>query len=192
MSKPLKFPRFIAICGNPKSGKSLAQEILSTDLNYLPIDDGHVLREFAVNKLGLSWDDVQTQEGKKRVTSILGKDWEHRILLGEFGNRLEEMFGEHIMPFIATRNLYPNARYSFGSVRKTQGHFFKEHGGVVIEIMNPMAPPSGNAFDKYDLSAVDRTIINDGMLKFDDPQRARAYFRGELLSAIDALAKERS
>ena len=110
MSAHNKYPRFIALCGNPKSGKSLAQEILSQDLNYLPIDDGHVLREFAVNKLGLSWDDVTTQEGKKRHTEILGKDWEHRILLGDFGKVLEDMFGEHIMPFIATRNLYPDAR----------------------------------------------------------------------------------
>lgn len=192
MSAHLRYPRFIAFCGNPKSGKSTAQEILSKDRNYLPIDDGFVLREFAVNKLGLSWDDVQTQEGKKRTTSILGKDWEHRILLGEFGKVLEDLFGEHIMPFIATRNLYPNARYSFGSVRKTQGHFFRQNGGIVIEIINPMAPPSGNAFDQYDTTAVDRTVINDGLLKFDDPDRARAHFRADLLAAVDAIVRERS
>jgi len=181
------YPRFIGICGNPKSGKSLAQEILSQDLNYLPIDDGHVLREFAVNKLGLTWDDVQTQEGKQRVTEILGKEWQHRILLGELGNRLEEMFGDHIMPFIATRNLYPNARYSFGSVRKNQGHFFRANGGIIIEIVNPLAPPSGNAFDLYDTSAITRTVINDGMQRFPDaPERARAHFRAELLSAVEA------
>ena len=186
----IKYPRFVALCGNPKSGKSLAQEILQKDLNYLPIDDGHVLREFAVKYLGLSWDDVQTQEGKKRITSILGKDWENRILLGEFGNRLEEMFGEHIMPFIATRNLYPNARYSFGSVRKTQGHFFRQHGGIVIEIMNPMAPPSGNAFDQYDISAITRTVVNDGMQKYADLDRARSHFRADLLHAVEAAARD--
>lgn len=184
----IKYPRFIGLCGNPKSGKSLAQEILCKDLNYLPIDDGHVLREFAVKYLGLSWDDVQTQEGKKRVTAILGKEWEHRILLGELGNHLEAMFGDHIMPFIATRNLYPTARYSFGSVRKNQGHFFRQNDGIIIEIMNPLAPPSGNAFDEYDRTAVNCTVINDGLLKFDDPEIAKERFREDLLAAVEAAS----
>lgn len=183
MSK-LTYPKMIAICGNPKSGKSTAQDILREDLNYLPIDDGLVLREFAVEKLGLSWDDVLTQEGKKRHTEILGKSWENRKLLGEFGNVLEGMFGDHIMPFIATRNLYPNARYSFGSVRKNQGHFFREQGGIVIEIINPLAPPSGNAFDVYDRDCISATVINDGQLYYDDEKQARDHFRKQLISAI--------
>lgn len=186
----IPYPRFIALCGNPTSGKSTAQEILSKDLNYLPIDDGHVLREFAVNKLGLSWDDVQTIDGKLRETEILGKTWQNRKLLGELGNVLEGMFGEHIMPFIATRNLYPNAFYSFGSVRKTQGQFFRANGGVVIEIVNPLAPPSGNAFDEYDRSCISATVINDGQVRYDDPIQAKEQLRKDLLATVERLRHE--
>lgn len=185
-----KYPRFIALCGNPKAGKSLAQEILSKEYNYLPVDDGHVLRDFAVRNLGMTWDQVSSQAGKNEKIDILGKEWERRKLLGGLGNHLEDMFGDHIMPYIATRNLYPNARYSFGSVRKTQGHFYRGIGGAVIEIMNPQAPETGNDFDRYDLTAVHRTVINDGQLKFDDPEEAKAYFRAKLMAAVEIIADE--
>lgn len=185
-----KYPRFVAICGNPKAGKSLAQEILSKEYNYLPVDDGHVLRDFAVRNLGMTWEQVSSQAGKSESIDILGKEWERRKLLGELGNHLEDMFGDHIMPFIATRNLYPNARYSFGSVRKNQGAFYKTLGGVVIEIMNPLAPPTGNDFDKYDVSLVDKTIINDGKLKFDDEVAGKNYFRAKLMATMEVIADE--
>lgn len=158
---PYPLPRIIALCGNPKAGKSEVQKMLHRHYGYEPIDDGHVLREFAVEKLGLSWDDVATQEGKVRETEILGKTWQHRKVLGEFGKVLEGMFGEWIMPFIATRNLDPNKRYSFGGCRKTQGLFYRQMGGLVVEIDNPDAGPSGNDFDLWDKSAVNYVLRND-------------------------------
>ncbi|RWI35403.1 hypothetical protein [Mesorhizobium sp.] len=187
----IKLPAYIGLCGNPKSGKSEAQKILHELYGYEPVDDGHVLREFAVNKLGLSWDDVQTQAGKARYTEILGKNWQNRDILGTLGKQLEDMFGEQIMPFIATRGLDPAKRYSFGSVRKTQGHFFKEAGGVVIQIMNPIAPPSPYAFDNFDYKAVDYTIHNDGLARHLPVEEARADLKAKIVGVMSQIADVR-
>lgn len=157
-------PHIIAICGNPTSGKSEVQRILATKGVY-PIDDGEPLRRFAVDSLGLLPADVRTQEGKLRATAILDRDWEHRKLLGEFGKKLEELFGPDIMPFMATRKLDPNVSYSFGCVRRKQGWFYKRLGGVVLGIERPGVKPSGNDFDEFDKTAVDHWIPNTGSLQ---------------------------
>lgn len=158
-------PRLIGLCGHPKSGKSEVQRILAEEYGIIPVDDGFVLRKFAVDNLGLTWDDVMTQEGKANYTRILGRDWQNRDILGTLGKKLEDMFGEHIMPMIAVNACDPDGFYSFGSVRKTQGHYYNQRGGVVIEVIRPGALPSGYDFDKYDQSAVKRTILNDGSLE---------------------------
>jgi hypothetical protein len=160
--------RYIALCGNPKSGKSTVQKILHDRYGVLPVDDGLCLRDFAMRHLGLTLLDVSTQEGKTRHTNILGKSWENRKILGEFGAALENLFGEHIMPWVATRGLNGNGVYSFGSVRKTQGHFFKEQFGreaVIVEVMRKGVGPTGNAFDAYDRSMVDMVIDNSGTVE---------------------------
>lgn len=186
MQPPL--PRFIGICGNPKAGKSLVQAILGSELGYTAIDDGFVLREFAVEKLGLTWDDVITQEGKLRSTEILGKEWNHRDLLGTFGKQLEDMFGEHIMPYLAMRNCDPVKHYTFGSVRKTQGEFIRSKGGVMIEVLNPLAPPSGYAFDWYDPASIDITIENDGLQRFNgDAKNAYLDLEKKVIAAMTQI-----
>lgn len=170
----MAFPRLIGICGNPKSGKSTLQKILLDGFNYLPIDDGYPLRDFAMRHLGLSWDDVHSQEGKARYTDVLGTVWQNRKILGDLGAQLEAMFGEHIMMWMATRTLEPDARYSLGSVRKTQAHYLKAQGGLIIGLTNPLAPPSPYEFDKFDASAVDIWIHNDAQsLGFNEEEGKR-------------------
>lgn len=159
------FPHLIGLCGHPKSGKSEVQNILAEEYGVIPVDDGYVLRKFCVEHLGMTWDDVQTQEGKANYTRILGKDWQNRDILGTLGQHLEDMFGEHIIPMIAVNACDLEGFYSFGSVRKTQGHFYNQRGGTVIEVIRPGALPSGFAFDKYDQSAVKRSILNEGSLE---------------------------
>ncbi|WP_143062006.1 hypothetical protein [Faunimonas pinastri] len=180
----MQLPRLIGICGNPRSGKSEAQRILKEQYGVQPVDDGFALRHFAVRHLGLSWEDVQTQEGKARYTDILGGTWQNREILGELGNKLEGMFGEHIMPFMATRGLPAEGSFSFGSVRKLQGEFFRAQGGVVIEISNPLAPPSPYDFDWYSREAVNFTIENDALARGLPAEEARL----DLAAKIHELA----
>lgn len=163
MNSPSVLPRFIGLCGHPKSGKSLVQDILMANYNVKPVDDGRPLREIAKEYLGLSHDDVYTQLGKAGSTEILGRLWVNREILGELGNRLEAMFGEHILPFMSTMSLKGDGPFSFGSVRKTQGWFYKDNGGVIIGIDNPQASPSPYPFDVFDKRAVDYWINNDGL-----------------------------
>jgi hypothetical protein len=163
-------PRFIALVGNPKAGKSLVQEMLVQNFGVEPIDSGKPLREIAKQWLGLTHDQVYTQEGKAEYVEILGRRWQVREILGELGNRFEEMFNEHATPYMITRNLGAGP-YVDGSCRKGQGRFYQSLGGVVIGIRNPLAPPSPYAFDKVDESIPDYWIENNalanGLCMFD-------------------------
>lgn len=167
-------PRFIGICGRPGSGKSTAQTILHNALGYVPVDDGRPLRVIGLNWLGLTERQVTTQEGKAETVSLNGKDWVVRDILGSIGDALEDKLGPEIIPLMTMHHYgmvkeLSKSGYSFGSVRKQQGHFYRRHGGMVIEIVWPGVPPSPYAFDQYDLSAVDATVWNDGSLQqFED------------------------
>lgn len=158
-------PRGVALCGYPGAGKTTVAEILEELYGVRPVDDGHVLREFAVEKLGLGWDDVRTQAGKARTTEILGRTWQNREILGEFGKLLEGMFGEHILPFIATRGLQPGRIYSFPSCRKGQGHFYRSWGGICVEVIKSGTGPKFD-FDHYDAAAA-QFVINNHTLDRD-------------------------
>lgn len=163
-------PRFIGLCGHPKSGKSTAQTILHNALGYVPVDDGRPLRVIAKNWLGLNERQVTTQEGKQETVRLNGKDWVIRDILGEIGNAFEEKFGGDIIPLMAMNHYgmtseLSRAGYSFGSVRRAQGHFYRRNGGMVIEISRPGVGPSEYAFDQYDPTAVDATVVNDGSLQ---------------------------
>ncbi|MFA9261769.1 MAG: hypothetical protein ACEQSB_00215 [Undibacterium sp.] len=181
----VKLPALVGICGNPKSGKSLVQTMLESFFSYTPVDDGLALRNFCMNELGLKWEEVYSQEGKLEHTVILGKRWQNRDLLGSLGKQLEDMFGEHIMPFIATRNLDSNKIHSFGSVRKTQGAFYRERGGIIIEIVNPDAAPSGYDFDEYDKSVVTCSILNDGLYRGLSSEAALTDLEEKVILAIN-------
>jgi hypothetical protein len=165
-------PRLIALCGYAGSGKSTAQSILQRFWGYEPVDDGFPLRNFAMQHLGLSKNDVYTQEGKAKFTEILGKNWQNREILGEFGNMLEAMFGKDIMCYMASQNLDPNKRYSFGSVRRDQGNFYKSLGGIVIGIKNPDVSSPKFEFDNFDPTTVDYWVKNDALSKGMSKEKA--------------------
>lgn len=184
----MKIPKLIAICGYPGAGKSTVQKILADKYSVQPVDDGLALRRFCVDSLGMSWDDVQTAEGKSSFVEILGKRWQRRKILGEIGNQLEEMFGDHIMPFMATRSLEPSKSYSFGSVRKNQGEFFRQAGGVVIGVRNWAVGPSPHAFDRFDEDLVDVWIENNYVGFGLTRARSIMLLEMKVEKAIEALA----
>ena len=96
MTSPL--PRFVALCGNPLSGKSTAGLILEK-LGYGLVDDGGPMRQIAINQFGATHDDVYTQEGKLRTTVVNGVTMTWRDVLGRIGNGLEHEFGGDVSDF---------------------------------------------------------------------------------------------
>jgi hypothetical protein len=176
MSNVFTLPRYIAFCGVPKSGKSLAQEILLQNYGVKPVDDGAILREFAIANLGAKTWDVHTQDGKASLAfwpngdpMIDVRDGAHmtwRRVLGLLGNQLEAMFGKYVMPMTAcARVAHLPGQFSFGSVRRDQGKYYQDHGGIIVGINNPIAVPTGNEFDEFDPSIVDVWIQNDALAR---------------------------
>lgn len=187
-NRPFPLPRFVAICGNPKSGKSLVQEILRDSYDIEPVDDGFPLRKFGVDHLGLSWDQVQTQEGKKEFVEIAGKTWQVRDILGTLGKQLESMLGPDIMPYCAIQGVKNKpGSFSFGSVRRSQAAFYREHGStLVLGINNPLAGPSPYDFDEFDTALVDMWIHNDAQERRLDDIAGRKDLEVKIASALSA------
>lgn len=194
IQKPNRFalPRYVALCGNPKAGKSLVMEIMAVNYGTQAVDDGRPLREIAKQYLGLTHDQVYTQEGKASHVEILGKHWQVREILGELGNLFEFLFGEHILPFMVTQTLEGPGPFVFGSVRKTQGRFYKQAGGIIIGIENPLAGPSPYAFDKFDESAVDYWIINDAQARGLDDIEGKLDLAAKIHNVVEAISRNQA
>lgn len=160
----MMYPRLIGICGHPSAGKSEVQQILYAPHGYEPADDGWPLRDFAIRHFGMTLDDVSTQEGKARWTSVTGARMQNRDVLGRIGNALESAFGDQILPWLACQSLDPRRRYSFGSVRRDQGKVYKSLGGAVIGVRRPGVGPSEFEFDRFNEDLVDVWVENDGDL----------------------------
>lgn len=156
-----KYPRIIALCGRPKSGKTTLAEILKRKLNYEIVDDATPLRQIGVAHFGLSIEDVTTQAGKARELEFINRQWTVREILGEIGNALEDKFGPDIIPAMAYSKMRENKNYVLPSVRKAQGIFWKSKGAVVIEVINPYVGESSYEFDQYDQTCIDFQVIND-------------------------------
>lgn len=173
-------PLFIALCGNPTAGKTEVQRILQENYAVQPVDDGGPLRAIAMQYLGLTREQCYTQEGKQQFVEINGKSWQVRDILGELGNAFELKFGGDIIPLMVVNNLPKTGSYSFGSVRRQQGRFYKKQHGVVIGIRNPLAGPSKFEFDRFDETAVDYWIDNDALARGMDPFDARKNLEAKI------------
>lgn len=158
--------KYVALCGAPGAGKSEVQKYLHEKHGVMPVDDGYPCREIAITHFGLGHDDVYTQAGKNRSTVLPGgRSVVNRVLLGEIGNKLEEIGGPDFIPCAALLRIenVDNWAFSFGSVRRNQGRIYKAYGGIVIEIERPGFFVE-NEFDRYDRSCIDLTITNGGDL----------------------------
>lgn len=181
-------PRFIALCGHPKAGKSTVQEILHQNFNVIPVDDGGPLRKIAMEYLGCTYDQVYTQPGKLEYVDILDRSWQVRKILGELGNAFEEKFGGDVIPLMVCNSLKTPGPFSFGSVRREQGAYYKERGGVVIGIVNPLAEPSPYEFDRFDETLVDHWIANDALYCGLDPFNARKDLEEKVTRLVHKIA----
>lgn len=178
-----RLPHLIALVGLPGSGKTEVQRLLETRHGAVLVDDAWPMRQFAIRHLGLAFDDVTTASGKSRSTEICGRVWGHRVLLGQIGRKLEELFGEDILPWIATRDLKPEESYVFASVRMGQPWFYRRLGGVVVEVVNPLVTAPAYAFDDYDAAAAQHRIENDALARGLNETAALA----DLAAKVEAL-----
>ncbi|TDW20431.1 hypothetical protein EV128_12561 [Rhizobium azibense] len=184
MSNPTPYPKLIALCGNPTSGKSTAANIINDLYGHKLADDGLALRKIAMDYLGLTAEQVFTQEGKLEYVMINGRRWQVREILGEIGNAFEEKFGGDIIPIMA-HNAQPEGQFSvFGSVRREQGRYWKEQGALVLEIINPLAGPSQYEFDTYNPAYADHQIQNDGLARGLSPEEARLDLMDKIIAIV--------
>lgn len=117
----MNLPPIIGICGYPKAGKSTVQKILADLYDVLPLDDGLPLREIAVNYLGLTHEQVTTQEGKTETVMINGTPWIVRDVLGQIGNAFEEKFGGDVIPLMAVNRFGLDRHTADMDCRKCRG-----------------------------------------------------------------------
>lgn len=190
-------PGLIALCGLPGSGKSEIQKILDKKFGYIPFDDGHILRQHCCELFDMSLEDVTTQEGKAGFVEIQGETWQRRKVVGEYGNALEQLFGDLTVPNWAIRSAlrdWPSRRlqsdrplkgYSFGSVRRSQGRAYRAAGGLVIEIARPGVAPTGNVWDEYDKGLVTHSYLNDTLTLEGLERDFTAFFEGVLAAHGD-------
>lgn len=179
-------PKIIGFCGHPGAGKSEAQKILEQRYGAKPIDDGWPLRDFAMRHLGLTLEDVTTQDGKAKTIVFAGKAFTVRWFLGELGNRLEELLGPDAIPLMAAHQLEPDGFYTVGSIRREQALVWKRYGAVIVHIKNPLAKPSPHEFDRFDASLADVVIDNHALAWGHAPAVARA----DLMVKLDLVVKD--
>lgn len=184
MQKP-NGPKIIGFCGHPGAGKTEAQRILEKRYGAQAIDDGWPMRDFGIRHLGLSVEDVTTQEGKAKTVLFAGKAFSVRWFLGEFGNRIEELLGPDAIPLMAANQLEPDGFYTVGSIRRDQAAVWKRYGAVIVEIRNPLAKPSPHEFDQFNAGLVDVVVDNHALAWGHSPSVARA----DLTLKLDAIIK---
>lgn len=180
-------PPIIAFCGHPKHGKSTVQEFLQKEFGVLALDDGRPLRLEGMERFGLTWEQVSTQEGKMEICHAFGRDMEVREALGLIGKEWEV---EHPLKVAhkaldLLRSEGTGEPVSFGSVRRSQGLAYQQAGGIVIEIFDPRKVVSEYDFDYVDPRYVTTTIMNDGTLT-QLFKRSAAIVRGLLENHVTA------
>lgn len=154
-------PKIIGLCGHPGHGKSEVQRLLELRLGVTPIDDGLPIRKIAMERHGLSWDDVSTQAGKARLIEVDGRTTSIREVLGLIGKEFEKT--DHAFWARLAISQLTDAQYpvSLGSVRRTQGEPIIAAGGIVLEIYDPWKTESPFDFDQYDPRFITNRISND-------------------------------
>lgn len=160
MTNAPALPRLLALCGRPGSGKSTAARLLVEEYGYTLADDGLPLRQIAMNQFGLTEHQVFTQAGKLEEIEIVGVKMTARKFLGDLGLALENQFGEDIIPLMTHRSLDSAKRYVMGSVRRNQGRYWRSHGAVTLEVVNPGVEPSPYLFDWFNPDFVDVQVRN--------------------------------
>lgn len=180
-------PRFIALCGYPKAGKSEVQKIISRRYGFMAVDDSESLREAAKILYNLTDWHVSTQEGKATVIKVGQDRMTVRKALGELGKYLEAQDPFHL-PRLAIAKAceqYPDGTFVFASVRRDQPLFFRDTGEALIIEVTREGTRALNDFDDYDRSCLDFTI--DNTLDPDNPEASRRELELRVAEMLDPI-----
>lgn len=163
-------PRYIALVGYESSSKLMVQRILARIYNIVPIDIADIVNRLVVKDIGALPTDIYTGSGAKQpavwgdgspvVNRETGLAMSWGQVAWEIGRKLEELLGPDALPLIATARTNSKLVYSFVSVKDKQGWFFKERGGIVVEVAGGF--PTGSAFDSWDATSVTFSIRDVG------------------------------
>jgi len=180
-------PRYIALCGYPKAGKSEVQKIISERYGFLAIDDSKPLRDAVKILYNLTDWHVTTQEGKATVIKAGDERMTVRKALGDLGKYLEAKDPYHLPRLaIATASAaHPGADFVFASVRRDQPLFFRQTGEALVIEVTRAGTSALNDFDDYDRSCLDFSI--DNTLDPDDLAGSRARLERHVAEMLDPI-----
>lgn len=170
----------IGLTGSMGSGKSTArdmmlQNILATAINsnqYVNlVSFAQPLKDICINYLGLTYDDVYTQEGKAKYNEFWGMT--NREILQRVGtDALRNNFHPDIWIKIAELNIC-RARQDKNCIAtiiddtrfNNEAELIKDMGGYVIRIERDLELESKHASEQgIDLQYVDSIILNHGSM----------------------------
>lgn len=147
----------IGLTGFPTAGKSAVAEILINHYNYDLLDTKEVLRNIVSEIVKCDSSFLKTQEGKEAKF----KGQEHRLLMGEVGLLLEDMFGEDFLLQRAMEGVDTSRNLVVDGLRRNQALSFN---GFVLEVVSTRVGKNVFSFDTYNKSKINYTINNSGSL----------------------------
>lgn len=152
----------IGLCGKPHSGKSEVRYLLENK-GFSSLNTKTPLALACHELTGIPHAQFLTQEGKES----LYKGVTLRKIMGEVQNAMEALFGDYHTIEVALEKLYwPDNHYVVDSLRKSQPLKFP---GTIVEVVSSHSYSTGFAFDEYDRSRIDYTLVNNG--NFGDLER---------------------
>lgn len=180
-------PKFIALCGYPKAGKSEVQKIISELYGYESVDDSEALREAGKILYNLTDWHVSTQDGKASLIDIGGTQVTVRKALGELGKYFEAQDPFHFPRLAIAKAVSraPKGQFVFASVRRDQPIFFRETGEALIIEVTRKGTEARDDFDEYDRSCLDFSIEN--ILDPDDLTGSKARLRQRVAEMLDPI-----
>lgn len=155
----------VAVCGWPGSGKTEAANALVAAMGAVLVDDAWPLRDLAMRHMGATREDVYTQAGKDAPLTIMGRRTTWREVLGDLGLAMEAALGEGVLPHMAVGQVSGPGTWVFPSCRRGQGHVYRRHGAMVLEVVRRGVSVPAREFDEYDGSAVTHRVDNSGTLE---------------------------
>ena len=184
-------PKFIALCGYPKAGKSEVQKIISELYGFESVDDSEALREAGKVLYNLTDWHVSTQAGKASLIDIAGKKITVRKALGELGKFFEAQDPFHFPRLAIAKAVEraPKGQFVFASVRRDQPIFFRQTGDALIIEVTRKGTEARDDFDEYDRSCLDFSIEN--ILDEEDLEGSKARLRARVAEMLDPILERK-